>query len=286
MKPLKHRMRANATVEVLVTLAAVSPFLVGIPLLGKQLDIKHKTYDAARYSVWERTVWSNGGSMNQKTEEEISLESRDRTLGDPRTGLTPLHALREQGLSENPLWVDTSNRRIVNGRDATRDIDLVVNEHPSPVDVGYGFAAGVAYGEGPIERVADALRLGNLALNRRGFASASISMSVQPLRRVARSPSPNAISLEVQRDEPDLVHRATAAILSDTWSARDENTLGRRVDNVTTDEMIEELERPGRIMGMQARGKGQPLYGEGQYGWDPDLRPRSTVLPASYIQRR
>jgi hypothetical protein len=37
---------------------------------------------------------------------------------------------------------------------------------------------------------------------------------------------------------------------------------------------------------MQARGKGEPLYGEGQYGWDPDLRPRSTTLPAAYIDRR
>ena len=65
-----------------------------------------------------------------------------------------------------------------------------------------------------------------------------------------------------------------------------ENTMQRRVDYVTTNELIEELEQPGRAIGLQALGKGQPLYGEGQYGWDPDLRARSTALPAAYITRR
>lgn len=286
MEVRQRRVQGNATVEVIVALLAVSPFLVGIPLLGKQLDVKHKAYDAARYSAWERTVWSNVGTTHRKTDDDIYMESRDRVLGDPRSGLIPAAALREQGTGENALWRDGKNRRMLsyeNGAVATR---LVLDDARSPIDVGYSFAPGVAYGGGPVERVAEALRVRNLGLNRHGFANASIAIGLRPLlrrvaqRRVALGERPET------REEDRPVQRATAAILSDTWSARDENTLRRRVDEVTTNELIEELERPGRLMGMQARGKGEPLYGEGQYGWDPDLRPSSTTLPAAYIRRR
>jgi hypothetical protein len=82
-----------------------------------------------------------------------------------------------------------------------------------------------------------------------------------------------------------LAYAATAAVLSDSWSAADEGQLGGRVDDVTTNELIEMLELPARVIGMQAIGRGRPLYGEGQFAWDPDLRPRSTVVPSAYVRQ-
>jgi hypothetical protein len=58
------------------------------------------------------------------------------------------------------------------------------------------------------------------------------------------------------------------------------------VDRITANELIEDLELPGRILSMQAPIKGGPLYGEGQYGWDPRLRPRSNALPSAYVVER
>jgi hypothetical protein len=55
---------------------------------------------------------------------------------------------------------------------------------------------------------------------------------------------------------------------------------------VTVNELIEQLELPGQPIGMQALGKGRQLFGEGQFGWNPDLRPRSSTLPAAYVDRR
>jgi hypothetical protein len=58
------------------------------------------------------------------------------------------------------------------------------------------------------------------------------------------------------------------------------------VDYVTTDELLESLELPARPIGAMALGKGRLLYGEGQYAWEPELRPSSNTLPAAYITRR
>jgi hypothetical protein len=98
------RQQGSALAETIVALLALSPFLVGIPLLGKQLDIKQKNFDSARYSVWERTVWRSDGASNRKSEEDITLEARDRTLGHPQAGVTDVEALRTDGITENPLW--------------------------------------------------------------------------------------------------------------------------------------------------------------------------------------
>jgi hypothetical protein len=35
-----------------------------------------------------------------------------------------------------------------------------------------------------------------------------------------------------------------------------------------------------------ALGRGRPLYGEGQFAWEPALQPLSTDVPAAYIERQ
>ena len=89
-----------------------------------------------------------------------------------------------------------------------------------------------------------------------------------------------------ESSEQPLVQHAGGAILSDTWSSRDEAEFGQRVDRLTMDEFVETIEAPSQILALNALGKGQPLYGEGQFAWDPDLRPRSTTLPRAYVERR
>jgi hypothetical protein len=281
-----RRTRGNATVEVIVALLALSPLLIGIPVLGKQLDIKHKAYEASRYSVWERTVWSNTGSTHRKADSEISLESLDRSLGDPRSGLISAQAIRQLGVGENSLWRDASNQRMIL-RGAGAPLDLAMAEHRAPAGVGHELASGVAHGGGILEPAAEALQLHHLDLERRGFVTADLSIALRPILPLASQRVPSLARAADKHDESEpLVQRATAAILSNTWSAETESTLRQRIDEVTTNELIGDLERPGRFLGLQAVGKGQPLYGEGQFGWDPDFRPTSNMVPASYLRRR
>lgn len=257
--------RGNAIVETIVALAVLSPFLGCMALLGKQLDVKHKSFDALRYSVWERTVWSGSA----KSEADVATEALDRSFGDPSTGVTAVDSLRSAGVSRNPLW--RHRRQSLLSTPVGRAVSFQSSDDSVPIDAGYVLVPGLAHGTGPVGVVAQALRMDDLKLNRRSFASATIEADIRPL--LAHGDSP-------------LTQRATGALLSDTWSPHDENEFGRRVDRITANELIEDLELPGRILSMQAPSKGGPLYGEGQYGWDPQLRPRSNSLPSAYVVER
>lgn len=257
--------RGNAMVETIVALAVLSPFLGYVAVLGKQLDVKHKSFDALRYSVWERTVWSG----TAKSEAAVTIEALDRSFGDPGAGMVPIDSLQSEGVSRNSFW--RHDRQPLLTAPVGGAVSFQSSDDATAVDAGYLLVPGLAHGTGPVGVAAKALRMDDLDLNRRSFASATIEAHVRPLL--------------AHRDSP-LTQRATGALLSDTWSPRDENEFGRRVGRITANELIEAFELPGRILSMQAPSKGGPLYGEGQYGWGPRLQPRSNALPSAYVVER
>lgn len=283
---LQHRNQGTAITEVIVALLALSPFLIGIPLLGKQLDIKHKNIDAVRYAVWERTVWRNSGS-HRKDGEDITLEARDRLLGDPRAAVVASDDLRSDGVTENRLWRDLANQRLLAYAGDAQPVEIEQSSAREPVGVGDLFVPAFSYGGGVISTAASILRVRELGMDTRTFAAAESRVALRPVLRTRASVG---VSLRrpdlVEGSESPLVHRASGAILSDTWSSRDEGEFRRRVDELTIDEFVEANELPSRVLALNALGKGEPLFGEGQYAWDPDLRPSSTTLPRAYVEER
>ncbi len=122
----------------------------------------------------------------------------------------------------------------------------------------------------PVGAVADALRMDDLNLNRRSFASATIEANIRPL--LAHGDAP-------------LTQRATGALLSDTWSPRDESEFGRRVDRIVANELIEDLELPGRILSMQAPDQRRPAVRRRSVRLGP-ATATSFERPAFRIRRR
>ncbi|NLG75267.1 MAG: hypothetical protein GX535_03440 [Xanthomonadaceae bacterium] len=279
--------RGSAMAEALVALLALSPFLIGVPLLGKQLDIKHKAFDATRYALWERTVWRNEGASHRKSAEDITLEARDRVLGDPKAFVMDVEALRAEGITENRFWVDRQRQRLIDYERNPNGMTQEIGAGAAPVDVGYVLVPGLTYGDGPVGTVGGTLRVSDLDLNRRAFARTRTRIDVRPsLAHLAASP-PSLGHEAIRGGQPaPLFHEAAGGILSDTWAAGAESEFRNRIDYVTANEFIELLEMPARAIGALALGRGRPLYGEGQFAWEPELRPSSTDLPRAYIGRR
>lgn len=285
MTMIAFRQRGTAITEVIVALLALAPFLIGIPLLGKQLDIKHKDMDAARYSVWERTVWSSGGS-NRKQVTDIALEARDRTMGDPRAAVVTVDRLRNDGVTENRLWRDFANERLLDYRGSAQPIAIDQHATREPVEIGYLFVPAFTYGGGAMSAAGAVMQVRELGMDPRSFVTSDARVALRPMLQ-ARARTAVSLRREAPNEagEAALVQRAGAAILSDSWSSRDEREFGRRVDELTINEFVQTAELPSRILALNALDKGEPMFGEGQYAWDADLRPSSTTLPRAYIER-
>jgi|GEM_PF-1101182 hypothetical protein len=284
---VRKRMLGHALAETIVALLALMPFLLGVPLLGKQLDIKHKTFDAARYSAWERTVWRSDGAHNVKNPEDIALEMRDRVFGDPRVVLLDVSDLHARGITENRLWTDQRRERLLDHDRSAGAVAFDADQRPAPVEVGHFLVPGLAYGTGPVASGAQILGVADLDFDRRAFATAQVTVSVRPVLAELAAHAPSLGRRDRERPQPNpLVHEVKGGILSDTWAPAAEAEFRRRVDYVTTDELVETLEQPGRVFGALALGRGRPLYGEGQYAWDPVLQPSSRDVPSRYLERR
>ena len=86
------RNRGQALVEFIIagTLVIIPIFLI-IPMLGKYIDIKSSTVQAARYAAWERTIWYGGAASgsnwdaNEKDDTAIGHEIAQRFYSNNTT---------------------------------------------------------------------------------------------------------------------------------------------------------------------------------------------------------
>ena len=271
---LRNRIgqHGHAIAETIIGMLAFAPLLIGIPLLGKQLDIKQKIFEGARYDLWERTVWQSQGANNVKSVEVIARETRDRIMGNPLAGVLDPATMQDVGATENYLWRDSNNRPLLQAGGGNSPA-LKDSMQPSPVEVGKLFVKSAAHGSGAFS----ALKLSgwkSLELTRESFATTVVWAELRP--ELFRNP------------ESTLAQTAQGAILTDTWSSRDEREFRQRVGNLTVNEAVWTVETPGMALGALG-SKGKALTGEAQYGWGsgglskgPDVTTPSTVVPAEY----
>ena len=85
------------------------PLFLMIPLLGKFMDMKATTIQAARYAAWERTAWygSSAWAVGQKSDLEIQSEVQQRFFADaPTAPLRSTDKTQSGAVGGKQLWHD------------------------------------------------------------------------------------------------------------------------------------------------------------------------------------
>jgi hypothetical protein len=106
----RERQRGQALAEFTIAAAFVLiPLFLMIPLLGKFMDMKATTIQAARYAAWERTAWYGNAdwAAGQKSDAQIQSEVQQRFFADSAT--TPLRSsdkTQSGAAVGKPLWHD------------------------------------------------------------------------------------------------------------------------------------------------------------------------------------
>ena len=227
----------QAMTELLIAASFVLvPLLLLIPLLGKYIDIRHATIQAARYEAWEYTVWYNDGAAGLsddtpggypntlpiKTVDETVDESRRRFFSktdlpirgdDAATGWTDV--------DRNPLWTDHRARRLWDG---SLDTPTPPDPTESTPDLTFGIMTAIIDIIDVIfEALASALGLigdvGFTAINTDGY-------SVSTVQAIVNVPD-GLIDFQNMRDAAvddsvggfQLTFGSQAAVLTDNWNA-------------------------------------------------------------------
>lgn len=261
------RQKGSATVEVIVASLVAIPLFIVVPLLGKQLDAKHRTQMAARYAAWERTVWSDSGSSwrngeRSKSDADISLEINDRFYGHRSAELINVSRIRSEGITTEHMWRDRTGLSLLGNAGSRMPSRSEVNEDDTPT--GHGFLVSLFAGPGRSSGVLGSLTK-TLNLNTGNYAQAHVEM---PWR--AEFPDASVLEFPLEAD---------SAILSDAWSPSEESRFNSRIASMTINEELSVFE----ALGTYTFGALRP-YREGRYGRDADLVPSSSVVPPEYIK--
>lgn len=255
----KSRCKGQAMTETVITASTVLvPIFLLIPLLGKYIDMKQTTIQAARYEAWEYTVWY-GTNQTQtiatpsgerpfgysasgqpvKTRTEVQKESRKRFFSDinnanPMEGATLANLQINQsdfsnGYDDNfanTMWVDHLGQPLWDG--ATNG-GAPTTSGPTPDLTGGIFNTILDI----IDTVFSAVALiastltnsgtGFTIINMDGLATSTVQISVFPPNGLidwATFADTGGIGgTDDSINIPQLDFSTSASVLSDTWNA-------------------------------------------------------------------
>ena len=262
--------KGQSAIEFAMMSVVFVPMFVAAPILGKYIDIEQKTVESSRYAAWERTVWSddsrgwNDGSGVNKTDEAIEAEIDQRFFGHPAQGIY------DSNSTENSMWSTVTNGskvKFLQGADfnASNNSSNVVRAKTeatvqnSKETLNQSIASGI-----PGASILSSSSFSNpltSAINcetgvdfDQGLGLATdnkADMSVEtPIKNALIGPE-------------DLLYSANSGILSNAWSARDEEQLRDRVGRITMAEPVNCVTGPAALtLGTFSSGRNSALFGE------------------------
>ncbi len=265
------KQRGQAMTETLITASTVLvPMMLLIPLLGKYIDIKHATIQAARYEAWEYTVWystnsvrygpwSNGerssGFQNLKGSNlpqpiksvtALQNESRKRFFSNTDSLLTGTDA--STGWVEdnaNPLWKDHNGLPLWDGEipaNTTTRSSLSTPDYTGGVMNTLLRVIDAVFGA-----IAYALKLiggsvGFTAMNTKGLSKSDLVVPVSVPAGIIDFPTiTDAKGVDNSISAFDLEFKAGAAVLTDGWNSGGLMHTTNQVGGITPTKILDSM---------------------------------------------
>jgi len=257
MDKFMQEQKGSSMVEFIVSLLVFIPLFIGIPLLGKYADIKHKTIESSRYIAWERTIYSAPGAdttwkdrhissngsyryETSKSDTDILGDAEKRFFGHPQYGLHQTEA------TSNTFWRNHKGESLL-ALDASASNNAGSNQILSggiqQEKASRGLNSATTIGAAGVNAIAQG----------GGFSGGGIAGGGNFI---------NAVSLSF---------KANAAILSNAWTAPSEAEYYHRIDNATPNQFVACATAIGRYtFGVFGIGDGF-MYGEGKKSHRVDL---------------
>lgn len=195
---------------IVVALFFLVPLFLMIVLIGKFINMRSTTLQAARYTAFERTVYSASGNerdatMAQLTDAQLANAVRMRFFSGNFNAITQAQNNSAGAFANNPLWVDQgSNQLVGNAADVTAT--AVGNGEPN------SFASDALLGV-TLQPLRNLVGLG-FSLTMDKYYTAAVA--VQP--KLPVGPTDYIAML----DGLPLTFSARDTLLADGWSASDE----------------------------------------------------------------
>lgn len=193
----RSRQRGQSTTEFLVIALVLVPIFIGVPLLGKLIDMMQATESASRYVAFEGTVRNSSSSW--KTDAEMAQEVRRRFFGSPGAPVKTNDAAGDFTAHRNPLWSDHAGNPMLPKFETAVAVSTKVE----------GKNAILA-----AQPVRSALKLPDDNLY-------TGQVTIKPARIATYKPF----------DSFDLVATRTTVVLTDAWTARDNASIRKRIED-------------------------------------------------------
>ena len=231
---VNRRAHGQALVEFIIaaTLVIIPVFLI-IPMLGKYIDIKSSTVQAARYAAWERTVWygkAASGSdwdANEKDDSAIGHEVAQRIYSN---NTTAKFQDSDQGASTfaggaKSLWKDRAGNALLANFSDVSDSQLndaspgTLNEIMKPVTDAIDTVSSLLGATFKVET--DSLY------------TATVSVNVANGKSIGQVMSTGALSGDEDFGGLNLTFTAQNVVLGNGWNADGSDMVKSQVEGLT-----------------------------------------------------
>ncbi|MDB5809174.1 MAG: hypothetical protein JWN94_1296 [Betaproteobacteria bacterium] len=216
----------QALVEFTIAAATVLlPLFLIIPILGKYMDMKAASIQAARYAAWERTVWFGGADWTAATKSdlEIQREIQQRFFSD--TAAAKLQSSQSAatgwgGTGPKPIWRDRGGNPMLANYDG--DVTQATPRGQTP-----GTMDAILTPVVEVVNVVDSILGAKFELDMQSLYTTTVNVQTvqtMPIKQILKNTSSSAGT---------PLFRMTNVLVANGWSANGAGNVKKQVEGLT-----------------------------------------------------